>query len=214
LTHGVTNYTADLAYTGESGGLNEGISDIFGIMCKQWINKQSATNSDWLIGEGMLENGKALRDMKGEEKPNPYDRTIFSYKDYKRGMDVHWTSGIANKAFYLTAKKIGGYSWEKAGKIWYIVLTQGWLSKYGPTIDGIPGRSFQEAADATFTVAAQLYGENSDEQNAVNEGWKGVDITPRKMGKHSIEERIGAASPQSSHKAGDTRASTTTTAEA
>lgn len=68
------------------------------------------------------------------------------------------------------------------------MLTQGWLSKYGPTIDGIPGRSFQEAADATFTVAGQLYGDNSDEQNAVSEGWKGVDITPRKVGKPSIEE--------------------------
>lgn len=86
LTHGVTNYTADLAYTGESGGLNEAISDIFGIMCKQWINKQKVSDYSWLIGEGMLESGGALRDMKGEEKPNPYDRSIFSYKDYQRGM--------------------------------------------------------------------------------------------------------------------------------
>lgn len=187
LTHGVTSYTADLAYVGESGGLNEAFSDIFGIMCAQWIKKQKVTESNWLIGDGILEIGSALRDMKGEQKANPYDRSVFSYKDYKKGMDVHWTSGIANKAFYLTAKKIGGYSWEKAGKIWYIALTQGWLSKYGPTIDGKAGRSFQEVADATSTIAGQLFGEGSNEHQATEDGWKAVDITPKEMTKPTIQ---------------------------
>ena len=188
LTHGVTSYTADLAYMGESGGLNEAFSDIFGIMCTQWTKKQTVSDSKWLIGEGIMEiEGSGLRDMKGEQKANPYDKSIFSYKDYKKGLDVHWTSGIANKAFYLTAKKIGRYSWEKAGKIWFIVLTQGWLSRFGPTIDGRAGRSFQEAADATFTVAGELFGEGSDEQKATEEGWKGVDIIPKEMKKPMIQ---------------------------
>jgi Zn-dependent metalloprotease len=190
LTHGVTSNTADLYYDGESGGLNEAYSDIFGIMCEQWLKKQKVTDSKWLIGEGIFERGAALRDMKGEKKANPWDQSIYSYKDYAYGIDVHFSSGIANKAFYLTAKAIGGYSWEKAGKIWYIVLTQGWLSKIGPKIGGKLGRSFQEAANGTFTVAGQLYGEDSKEQNAVADGWKGVDITPTKDDKPTISEAM------------------------
>jgi Zn-dependent metalloprotease len=74
LTHGVTSNTADLYYDGESGGLNEAYSDIFGIMCEQWLKKQKVTDSKWLIGEGIFEKGAALRDMKGEKKANPWDQ--------------------------------------------------------------------------------------------------------------------------------------------
>jgi len=187
LTHGVTNNTADLLYSGESGGLNEAISDIFGIMCEQWNNGQTVNDSNWLIGEAIFEKGQALRDMKGG-KANPYDKSIFSYKDFKKWMNVHWTSGIANKAFYVAAKEIGGHVWEKTGKIWYIVLTQGWLSRLGPRINGTFGRSFQEAANATYTVAGQLYGEASTEQEAVRKGWEAVDIIPKKEERPSILE--------------------------
>ena len=190
LTHGVTSNTADLYYEGESGGLNEAYSDIFGIMCEQWLKKQKVTDSKWLIGEGIFEKGAALRDMKGGKKANPWDGSIYSYQDYEKGIDVHFSSGIANKAFYLAAKEIGGYSWEKAGKIWYIVLTQGWLTKYGPKIDGKVGRSFQEAPNGTFTVAGQLFGEDSKEQNAVADGWKAVGIIASKEDKPTITEAM------------------------
>lgn len=188
LAHGVTSNTADLYYSGESGGLNESYSDVFGIMVEQWLKKQKVTDSKWLIGEGIFEKGASLRNMKGDKKANPWDDSIYSYEDYVKGIDVHYSSGIANKAFYLTAKAIGNYSWEKAGKIWYIVLTQGWLSKYGPTIGGKAGKSFQEAANGTFTVAGQLYGEDSKEQNAVADGWKDVGITATKDDKPTITE--------------------------
>jgi Zn-dependent metalloprotease len=180
LTHGVTQYTANLAGEEEPGGLNESMSDIFGIMCEQWSKKQTVSQSNWLIGEGIMEKGTALRDMKGEQKVNPWDESVFSYKDYRKELDVHFSAGIPNKAFYVTAKEIGGNSWEKAGKIWYIVLTQGWLSSNGPPGNGIYGKSFQETADGTFTVAGQLYGDGSEEQNAVKEGWTSVDIKPQK----------------------------------
>lgn len=179
LTHGVTQYTANLVYKEEPGGLNESFSDVFGIMCEQWSMKQTVDQSKWLIGENVMEKGTALRDMKGEEKVNPWDDSIFSYTKYARGIDVHFSSGISNKAFYVAAKEMGGFSWEKAGKIWYIVLTQGWLSNYGPQENRTYGKSFQEAADGTFTVAGLLFGDGSAEQNAVKEGWSSVDIKPQ-----------------------------------
>jgi Zn-dependent metalloprotease len=66
LTHGVTEHTAGLEYHGQSGALNESVSDVFGSMVKQYANKQTADEADWLIGEGLLApgiHGRALRDM-------------------------------------------------------------------------------------------------------------------------------------------------------
>lgn len=73
LTHGVTQYTAELEYEYQSGALNESISDVFGTMIKQYFGgpnggKQKAADADWLIGEGIflpaVTNAKALRSMK------------------------------------------------------------------------------------------------------------------------------------------------------
>ena len=35
LTHGITSFTADLAYSKQSGALNESFSDVFGSLVKQ-----------------------------------------------------------------------------------------------------------------------------------------------------------------------------------
>ena len=67
LTHGVTEHTSPLAYKGQSGALNEHISDVFGIMIKQRGENVTADKADWLIGENCLEpgvGGVALRSMK------------------------------------------------------------------------------------------------------------------------------------------------------
>ena len=80
---------------------------------------------------------------------------------------VHINSGIPNHAFYLTALEIGGYAWEKAGQIWYVTLRD----KLGSN------SQFQDCANLTYTVAADLYGANSLEQQAVKTGWAGVGIT-------------------------------------
>ena len=66
LTHGVTQNTANLAYSGQSGALNESISDVFGSLVKQRLLGQTADQADWLIGADLLEpgvQGRALRDM-------------------------------------------------------------------------------------------------------------------------------------------------------
>jgi len=64
MTHGVTNHTSNLDYVGESGGLNESMSDCFGIMISQWVSNQTVDAAHWLIGEGLMTDGKALRSMK------------------------------------------------------------------------------------------------------------------------------------------------------
>jgi Zn-dependent metalloprotease len=178
LTHGVTQYEAALEYEGQAGALNESFSDVFGSMVKQYALNQTVENADWLIGAGLFGrkvNGIALRSMK--EPGTAYnDPTIGKdpqpghMKNYVKTTNdnggVHINSGIPNRAFYLTAMELGGYAWEKAGRIWYITLR-----------DRLRERSdFQNAANLTFDVAGSLYGKNSQEQNAVKKAWSLVGI--------------------------------------
>ena len=129
LTHGVTQFTAGLDYSNESGALNESISDAFGAMFHQWRRKQTVVQADWLIGAGVLgpvaiaKGYKCLRNMAKPSSPQCLSPQPSQYSDYISGGDPHENSGIPNHAFYLAAMTIGGRSWEKAGKVWYAALT-------------------------------------------------------------------------------------------
>jgi Zn-dependent metalloprotease len=80
---------------------------------------------------------------------------------------VHINSGIPNHAFYLACIEMGGFAWEKAGRIWYITLR-----------DRLGNRAnFAEAARVTYQVAGELYGASSLEQQAVRRGWEGVGLS-------------------------------------
>jgi Zn-dependent metalloprotease len=179
LTHGVTQFTGNLTYAFQPGALNESFSDVFGSLVKQRILGQSADQADWIIGEGLFTsnvNGVGIRSMKAPG--TAYDDPVLGKDPQPDHMDgyvtttsdnggVHINSGIPNRAFYLVASEIGGFAWEKAGRIWYVTLR-----------DRIqPSTGFQSAADLTYTVAGELYGLNSPEQLAVQHGWAGVGIT-------------------------------------
>jgi Zn-dependent metalloprotease len=178
LTHGVTQYEANLAYSNQPGALNESMSDVFGSLVKQRALKQTADKADWLIGVGLFMpdiNGQALRSMKapGTAYDDPMigkDPQPATMKDYvkttKDNGGVHINSGIPNHAFYLAAVEIGGNAWEKAGKIWYLALRDELRSK----------SNFKRAAAATISVAKDLYGEGSKEMKAVQNAWKAVGL--------------------------------------
>ena len=178
LTHGVTQYEAGLVYSGQPGALNESMSDVFGCLVKQKKLGQTADKADWLIGQGLLTTkvkGQALRSMAAPG--TAYDDPVLGkdpqparMRDYVNTTSdsggVHINSGIPNHAFYVAATEIGGYAWEKAGKIWYVALTT--LLKRRST--------FQNAANATFQVAGTLFGAGSHEQQSVSRAWAAVDI--------------------------------------
>ncbi|MEO7071270.1 MAG: protealysin inhibitor emfourin [Nostocoides sp.] len=135
LTHGVTQYTAGLNYQGQSGALNESVSDVFGSLVKQYHLGQSASAADWLIGADLLApgvKGRALRDMLHPgtayddpqlgKDPQPADMSCYVDTSDDNG-GVHLNSGIPNRAFALAATALGGNAWETVGPIWYAVLT-------------------------------------------------------------------------------------------
>jgi Zn-dependent metalloprotease len=177
LTHGVTQYEADLEYHGQSGALNESMSDVFGVLVKQWKRKDSAAEADWLIGKGILVrgiHGDALRSMKepGEAYDDPAlggrDPQPGHMKQYAKMKDddggVHINSGIPNRAFYLAATALGGYAWEKAGPIWYQALTQSLR----------PRSQFKDAARATMAAASALFGAAAEKK--VEAAWSEVGV--------------------------------------
>src|SRR3546814_19152023 len=66
LSHGVIDHEAGLRYQGQSGALNESLSDVFGSLVKQHRAGQDAGQADWLIGAGLFTaavNARTLRSM-------------------------------------------------------------------------------------------------------------------------------------------------------
>ena len=178
MMHGITEFESELRYTGQSGALNESLSDVFGSLVKQYAKKQTAEEADWLIGAGLFTkkiNGVAIRSMK--EPGTAYDDELIGKDEQPAHMDdyvktaddnggVHINSGIPNKAFYNLAVKLGGNSWEAAGQIWYETL----LQKLGTSA------TFSKFAAMTLETAGKLFGNRSKEQKAVQSAWADVGV--------------------------------------
>lgn len=196
LTHGLTQYTAALGFSGQCGALAEHFSDVFGTLVKQYWRGETAADADWLIGAELLTsrvNGAAIRSMKapgtayddpilGTDPQPSHMRDFVKTSADDRG--VHVNSGIPNHAFYRTATLIGGRAWEVAGKIWYRALTR----ELGPR------SRFQHCADATWRAAGELFGHGSEPQAAVLAGWKaaGIDVArpSRAADARDVDEEI------------------------
>lgn len=173
LTHGVTQYTANLAYSGQSGALNESISDVFGSLVKQYALKQTADQADWLIGADIVgpELAPALRSMKAPGTANQYDKQPADMSGFvttnRDNGGVHTNSGIPNRAFYLAATAIGGFAWETAGRIWYAAMNDARLR---------PNSRFSAFAQATIRAATTIGGPDGDATKAVTEAWRTVKV--------------------------------------
>jgi Zn-dependent metalloprotease len=172
MTHGVTSRTADLVYSGESGGLNEAMSDIFGTSVEFYANNTNDVG-DYLIGEEIYLGSRGyLRSM---ENPRGDGRSIDHYSQYTSGMDVHYSSGLANHAFYLLSEggtnrtsgiTVTGITRAKAERIFYRALTVYMTS----------GTTFAQARTATIQAAKDLYGATSAEANAVAAVWTACGV--------------------------------------
>lgn len=173
LSHGVTQFEANLIYSGQSGALNESVSDVFGSLVRQYKLKQTAKKADWLIGPDCVGDKlkPALRSMKAPGTANPFDDQPADMDHYVRTTEdhggVHTNSGIPNLAFATAAMAIGGYAWDKAGAIWYAALRDPRLR---------PNSGFRSFANATVRQASALFGGTSKEVQAVRGGWDKVKV--------------------------------------
>jgi Zn-dependent metalloprotease len=164
LSHAVTERTAGLIYANESGGLNEATSDIFGASIESWSNGWTIDSDTWKIGEDITRPalGDALRYM---DDPPADGASIDNYGDYFSGLDVHFSSGIANKFFYLLVQD-PAVSMDEAATLWYRALT----------LYMTPSTTFAGASTATTSAATDLFGASSAEVAAVRDAWTGVGV--------------------------------------
>jgi len=173
LTHGVTEFSAQLAYSNQAGGLNESMSDVFGSMFRQWRASQNVATADWLIGKEIMGPGAiargftCLRDMSNPAAKHCLAPQVTKFSQYYDGMDPHYSSGIPNLAFYKAAMAIGGKSWVKAGQIWYQALTG-----FAPS----PNLKMSAFASRTRTLAGSLFPAEPAVKSAVDQAWTAVGL--------------------------------------
>lgn len=180
LSHGVMASEANLTYSGESGGLNESNSDIFGSMVEYYVNN-SADTPDYWIGEriyrsnwpgGVYNQQYALRYMDDPHKDGASPACWYSGIG---SLNVHYSSGPNNHVFYLLAEGgtskcngqvVTGIGRAKASAIWYNAICNYMTA----------GTNYHGARTAALNSAAQLYGSGSPEYNAVNAAYAAINV--------------------------------------
>ncbi len=184
MSHGVTEATAGLAYSGDAGGLNEATSDIFGTAVEFNANNASDVG-DYLIGEkiNINGNGTPLRYM---DKPSKDGGSVDCWSTSTGGLDPHYSSGVGNHWFYLAsegsgAKTINGVSYNSptcngstvtgvgraaAEKIWYRALTTYMVST----------ETYPMARNSTIKAAIDLYGATSTQCTQVAAVWNALSV--------------------------------------
>lgn len=182
MSHGVMSATANLTYSGESGGLNEANSDIFAALV-ELRNSNAQDPGDWLVGEEIMKDRPALRYM---DKPSKDGNSVDCWRSGVGNLDVHYSSGVGNHFAYLAAEGSGaksingvphnsptcngstitGIGADKLGKIWYRAITTYMTSS----------TNYAQARTATLNAARDLFGAGSLEQNTVAAAWSAVSV--------------------------------------
>ncbi|MFC8564886.1 M4 family metallopeptidase [Streptomyces sp. NPDC057245] len=185
MSHGVTSKTAALAYSGESGGLNEATSDVFGTLV-EWHADNSADPGDYLIGEKVVRDGFGRDALRYMDRPSRDGASADCWDTSLGDLDVHYSSGVANHFAYLLAegsgaRTVGGVAYDsptcdgstvsgigrdKLGDIWYRALTVYMTSS----------TDYAGARTATLRAAGDLYGADSDAYEAVGAAWSAVNV--------------------------------------
>lgn len=185
MSHGVTSKTAALTYSGESGGLNEATSDIFGTLVEFYAGNKSDAG-DYLIGEKIVRSGFGRDALRYMDKPSKDGNSVDCWSSTVKNLDVHYSSGVANHFAFLLAEGSGartvngvsynsptcdgasvtGIGRDKVGAIWYRALTVYMTSS----------TDYAGARAATLSAAKDLYGAGSSEYGAVAAAWSAVNV--------------------------------------
>ncbi|MEV4255634.1 M4 family metallopeptidase, partial [Spirillospora sp. NPDC049652] len=185
MTHGVTSATANLTYSGESGGLNEATSDIMAAAVEFYAGNPAEVG-DYLVGERVVLPGFGKPALRFMDKPSKDGKSPDFWSADLKNLDVHYSSGVANHFYYLLsegsgAKTINGVAYDSptangqavsgigrdaATRIWYRALTTYMTSS----------TDYKGARTATLNAAKDLFGAGSAQYNAVAAAWTGVNV--------------------------------------
>lgn len=118
VSHGFTEQNSGLVYSGQSGGINEAFSDMAGEAAEYYMKG----SNDWLVGAQIFKGNGSLRYF---EDPARDGKSIGHASDYYDGIDVHHSSGVYNRAFYLLANT-SGWQTRKAFEVFVLANRLYW----------------------------------------------------------------------------------------
>ena len=189
MSHGVTAATSNLAYRGESGGLNESHSDIGGDMTEAYARAGGTgavipnTGNDWMTGKEIGKDGNPLRWM---YKPSKDGASADAWSKSLRRLDVHYSGGPNNRMFYFLSQgssatptsdyhsryltkaplAMTGIGNDKAFRIWFKALSTKFTSS----------TNYANARLKVLEAANELYGVGSRESKAVQRAYAAVNV--------------------------------------
>ncbi|MBD3636290.1 MAG: M4 family metallopeptidase [Crocinitomicaceae bacterium] len=177
ITHGLTNFTANLVYSAESGALNESFSDIFGAAIEQYA---LPTNYDWLMGEDIGAPLRSMSDPNSMGDPDTYFGNNWASLTGPDNGGVHTNSGVQNYWFYLLVEggtgtndnadnySVNGIGWTEAGQIAFRNLT----------VYMTPSSDFAEARFYAIQSAIDLFGGCTPQVESCTNAWYAVGVGP------------------------------------
>ncbi len=152
ISHGYTEQNSNLAYTGQSGGMNEAYSDIAG-EAAEFYDRGAA---DFLVGRDIVKTsagiGDALRYMCN---PTQDGGSIDNAANYTSSLDVHYSSGVYNKSFCLLAKT-AGWDVKKAFQVYALANKSYWTatSTFNSGACGVESAATDLGYNANDVIAA------------------------------------------------------------
>jgi len=177
FAHGLTEFSSGLVYRGESGGINEGMSDVFGKALEYYFSLPGTF--DWDLGGGFV-TGQGVEPFRSLKNPNWYENPKY-YKGDFWDFDfegVHNLSGVFGHWFYLLVEGARGTNeaglrydvksigMDNAMEIIFAIET-GYLTT---TSD------YVETALMSLEASNAIFGIDSDESKNVEEAWKAVGL--------------------------------------
>jgi Zn-dependent metalloprotease len=174
IGHAVCTYTADLRYSGESGAMNEGFSDIWGACVENFAAPEKKT---WVLGEDLGTTIRSMENPNARNQPDTYKGTYWYTGSADNG-GVHTNSGVLNHWFYIlsvgksgtndkgNAFSVTGIGISKAAQIAYR-LESVYLSS---------GSNYTNAMQYGIQAAVDLYGAGSAEAIATQNAWYAVGL--------------------------------------
>lgn len=171
INHGFTSFHSNLIYSRQSGGLNESFSDIAGTVAEFYVEGDHA---DFDLGRDIFKGDRALRFMCD---PTADGASIDTFSKYSDALDVHYSSGISNKAFCLSARRLAGgsptgtatqASVKRASLAWYRANAAFWTAS----------TTFQQGCQGVLDAAKDL-GFTDAERQALQQSWADVGVSCR-----------------------------------
>ncbi len=189
MAHGVCSSTAKLVYSGESGGLNEANSDIFATMVEFYAYGAAgkgtvipATGGNWTMGE-QLATPSYPRPMRYMQKPSLDGRSPDAWSSTLATLDVHYSSGPMNRAFYFLSQGAStdaanpayssylkggmkGLGNDMAMRVWWRTLSTRLTST----------SNYLAARNGAIAAAKELYGPGSAAEIAVWNAFSAINV--------------------------------------